>query len=82
LGERVSDEEEQARMKLYKQGLSDDEIARRVGVKRTTIISWRYLRGLAKKHKTKKKKEPGITSRAPANNSGCNIASGATRRHV
>jgi len=43
----LSKEAEERRMKLYREGLSDYEIARRLGVHRTTIREWRGRRGLS-----------------------------------
>jgi hypothetical protein len=78
LGGRISEKEEQTRMKLYKQGLSDGEIARKVGVKRTTIISWRYLRALAKKRETKKR--AGYKDTAPQRTTAAVISQAKRRK--
>lgn len=39
-------EEEKLRMTLYKQGFSDTEIAKKLGVTKATIYHWRMRRGL------------------------------------
>lgn len=43
---KLSPKEEEMRMVLLKQGRSDREIAKFVGVKRDTIRHWRNIRGL------------------------------------
>ena len=48
---RVSPEENERRLNLYKQGFSDGEIAEKVGVKVSTIRSWRLKRELSPNHK-------------------------------
>jgi len=42
----LKEEEERRRMKLYRAGLSDHEMARRLGVHHSTIRFWRGRRGL------------------------------------
>ena len=44
---KLTPQEERVRLALYRQGLSDSEIARRVGVSRCSIAQWRRRRGLA-----------------------------------
>jgi len=43
---RLTSVEEERRLSLYREGLSDYEIARRLGVHRVTIKNWRKRRGL------------------------------------
>jgi uncharacterized protein YjcR len=51
----LSKAEHDKRLKLYKQGLTDEEIAVELGTAATTISKWRNLNGLPvhKKHKLK-----------------------------
>jgi len=43
---KLSKEEENKRLELYKQGLSDGEIAKKLGISQSTIADWRKARGL------------------------------------
>lgn len=45
---KLSEEEEQKRMMLYNQGLSDTEIAKKCGVASSAIAEWRLRRKLPK----------------------------------
>lgn len=38
---------EQERLSLYEEGLNDSQIAKKIGVGRSTIVNWRRCRGLA-----------------------------------
>lgn len=48
---KLSEKEEKERMKLYKQGLSDVQIANILGLTKTTILRWRKIRGLQRNYK-------------------------------
>jgi|GEM_PF-4699608 len=45
--QRLSPEEHEARMLLYRQGLNDREIAKALGVRYQTIAGWRYIHHLS-----------------------------------
>ncbi len=57
---KLSVEEEQKRMMLYNQGLSDIEIARKCGVALSTIAEWRLSRKLPKRKEYKEHTDSGV----------------------
>jgi len=52
-GKYLSDEEEEQRMRLYRQGLNDREIAERLGLTTRAIHLWRRRRGLPANRSTR-----------------------------
>lgn len=48
---KLNEKEEKERMKLYKQGLSDVQIANILGLTKTTILKLRTSRGLPRNYK-------------------------------
>ncbi|MDI3534807.1 MAG: hypothetical protein PWQ82_1172 [Thermosediminibacterales bacterium] len=52
---KLAPEEEQKRMRLYRQGMPDDKIAEVVGVTRRAICLWRHSRGLPLNRKRTKR---------------------------
>lgn len=64
-GERLSSEQEEARLAMWRAGLTDRQIAAALGLKRDTVKRWRQTRGLAA-HPEPRRPRSGVSRKPKA----------------